>query len=60
MDEIPNVGDYYTLTLLDERLIIVRDTADTVQVLSNVCRHRGMPVALGQGNTKRFVCTYHA
>ncbi len=60
MDEIPNVGDYYTLTLLDEPLIIVRDTVDTVQVLSNVCRHRGMPVALGQGNTKRFVCTYHS
>lgn len=60
MDEIPEVGDFYTLTLLDEPLIIVRETADTIQVLSNVCRHRGMPVALGEGNAKRFVCTYHA
>ncbi len=60
VDEVPNVGDYYTLTLLDEPLIIVRETQDKVQVLSNVCRHRGMPVALGSGNAKRFVCTYHA
>ncbi len=59
-DEIPNVGDFYTLNLLGEPIIIVRSTTDTVQVLSNVCRHRGMPVALGSGNAKRFVCTYHA
>lgn len=59
-DEIPEVGDFYTLNLLDEPLIIVRETPDTIQVLSNVCRHRGMPVALGEGNSKRFVCTYHA
>ena len=59
-DEIPNIGDYYTLTLLGEPIIIVRETIDTIQVLSNVCRHRGMTVALGSGNSKRFVCTYHA
>ena len=59
-DEIPNAGDYYTLSLLGEPLIVTRDADDTILVLSNVCRHRGMPVALGQGNTKRFVCTYHA
>ena len=60
VDEIPNVGDYYTLSLLGEPIIITRDTTDSIQVLSNVCRHRGMPVALGKGNTKRFICTYHA
>ncbi|MBL4749021.1 MAG: aromatic ring-hydroxylating dioxygenase subunit alpha, partial [Amylibacter sp.] len=59
-DEVPDVGDYYTLSLLGEPLIVTRDAGDTIQVLSNVCRHRGMPVALGHGNTKRFVCTYHA
>lgn len=60
MDEIPNVGDYYTLTLLGEPIIVVRQTDTQIRILSNVCRHRGMPVALGEGNTKRFVCTYHA
>lgn len=59
-DEIPNVGDYYTLNLLGEPIVIVRETQSDIRVLSNVCRHRGMPVALGTGNTKRFVCSYHA
>ncbi|MEI6722807.1 MAG: SRPBCC family protein, partial [Betaproteobacteria bacterium] len=26
----------------------------------NVCRHRGVAVAIGQGNTKEFLCPYHA
>lgn len=59
-DEIPNQGDFYTLDLLGEPIVIVRSAKDTIKVLSNVCRHRGMPVALDSGNTKRFVCSYHA
>ena len=58
-DELPNPGDYLTLDLLGEPLIIVRDGED-LRALSNVCRHRGMPIAQGEGNTKRFVCAYHA
>lgn len=58
-DELVEDGDYQTVRLLTEPLIIVRD-ASGVKALSNVCRHRGMPLAEGQGNTKRFVCSYHA
>jgi phenylpropionate dioxygenase-like ring-hydroxylating dioxygenase large terminal subunit len=58
-DELVEDGDYQTVRLLTEPLIIVRD-ASGVRALSNVCRHRGMPLAEGQGNTKRFVCSYHA
>jgi len=57
---IPNVGDYFTAELVDEQLLIVRDTTATVRVLSNVCRHRGSPVAtLSAGHAARFVCGYH-
>lgn len=59
-DEIPEPGDYFTLQLLNEPIIVVRGDDDTVRVLSNVCRHRGMPLAEGQGNINRFVCSYHA
>ncbi len=59
VDEFAEQGDYLTLNLLGEPLIIVRD-GDEIKALSNVCRHRGMPLAEGQGNTKRFVCRYHA
>lgn len=59
VDEFAEQGDYLTLNLLGEPLIIVRD-GDDIKALSNVCRHRGMPLAEGQGNAKRFVCRYHA
>ncbi len=58
-DELTDQGDYLTLNLLGEPLIIVRDGAD-IRALSNVCRHRGMPLAEGSGNANRFVCRYHA
>lgn len=58
-DEIPGEGDYFTTQILNEPLIVVR-TGGAIRVLSNVCRHRGMPVAEGAGTTKRFVCSYHA
>ena len=58
-DEIPNDGNYIALKLLDEPIILVRHKGE-VRALSNVCRHRGMPIASGQGRAKLFVCPYHA
>jgi len=58
-DEVPNVGDYYTLDMLAEPLIVTRDTSSNIAVLSNVCRHRGSQLAHGSGNNKRFTCPYH-
>jgi choline monooxygenase len=58
--EVRNPGDYFTTDLVGEPLIVVRDDSGTVRVLSNVCRHRGNLVAQGAGNTKRFLCGYHA
>ncbi len=58
--EIPEPGDYFTTELVGEQLIVARDKKDRVQVLSNVCRHRGNVVAEGRGNRRSFVCQYHA
>ena len=60
VDEIPKRGDYFTTALIDEPLIVVRGKDDEVRVLSNVCRHRSSVIAEGEGNTKNFVCPYHA
>ena len=60
VDEIPEIGDYFTTDLLLESLLVVRSSASEISVYSNVCRHRAMPVASGSGNTKRFRCPYHA
>ena len=61
VEEIPNVGDYSTISIGPEPLIVVRDSAEEILALSAVCRHRAMIVAEGAGNCKgRFVCPYHA
>lgn len=60
VDEVPEPGDYFATQLLNEPLIVVRQSNGEVAVLANVCRHRGMPLAEGRGQTKRFVCSYHA
>jgi choline monooxygenase len=57
--EIPVSGDYFTTDLIDEQLLIVRESPTTVRVMSNVCRHRGNMVARGTGHSTRFVCGYH-
>jgi choline monooxygenase len=56
---LASVGDYFTSELVDEPLLIVRDSPTSIRVLSNVCRHRGSPVAQGAGKAARFVCSYH-
>lgn len=58
-DEIPNPGDYFTLDMFDEPLIITRNQNLAISVLSNVCRHRGSQILSGKGNSKRFTCPYH-
>ncbi len=59
-DEIPSAGDYFTAQLFDEPLLVVRGDDEQIRVLSNLCRHRGMPIAEGSGSTRKFVCSYHA
>ena len=58
-DEIPEPGDYYTLEMFNEPLIVTRTESNSISVLSNVCRHRGSQLLSGKGNSKRFTCPYH-
>lgn len=57
---VADPGDYYTIDVMGEPFIIVRGTDGQVRALNAVCRHRYMPVVQDRGNTKRFVCPYHA
>jgi phenylpropionate dioxygenase-like ring-hydroxylating dioxygenase large terminal subunit len=59
-DEIPEPGDYMSLDLLGEPLVVVRGGDRLVRVMSRVCRHRGMPVVAGSGRARTLVCPYHA
>ncbi len=53
-------GDYFTLSMFGEPLIIVRDRHGTLHCLVNACRHRWARVVdEGSGNKTVFMCPYH-
>ena len=56
---IPNPGDWFTITIAEEPLIVVRDKQGDVNCLSAVCQHRAMQVCEGSGNSTTFKCPYH-
>ena len=58
-EELPNPGDYMTLRIAGEPVVIVRDQDGTLNAFSNMCVHRGVEVAQGAGNTRAFTCPYH-
>jgi phenylpropionate dioxygenase-like ring-hydroxylating dioxygenase large terminal subunit len=58
-ERIPNVGDWFTVTIVDEPLIIARNKDGEVCAMSAVCQHRAMTVCEGEGNNTTFKCPYH-
>ena len=58
-DEVPEPGDYFTLKLLGEPLVVCRDHNGDIQVFSTVCRHRGALIVEGRGNRRNFTCPFH-
>jgi len=58
-DELPKPGDYRTLDLLGERVLLVRGTDERLRALSGLCLHRAFPFTEGEGNANQFICPYH-
>jgi phenylpropionate dioxygenase-like ring-hydroxylating dioxygenase large terminal subunit len=59
-EALPNPGDYMTMEISGEPVIILRDRDGALRGLSNVCRHRMSTLLDGRGNTRSIVCPYHA
>ncbi|HYY56087.1 MAG TPA: SRPBCC family protein [Pyrinomonadaceae bacterium] len=59
VEQVAAPGDYFTATVGDEPVIVVRGMDETLRAFSNVCRHRAGPVATGAGKRKSFKCGYH-
>lgn len=56
---VPDVGDYHTLAHEGDGRALVR-TADGVELVSNVCRHRQAIMLKGRGHTREHVvCPLH-
>jgi Rieske 2Fe-2S family protein len=58
-EEVENPGDYMTTRILGEPVVIVRDKTGTINAFSNICLHRGVEIASGEGNKKVFSCPFH-
>jgi carnitine monooxygenase subunit len=61
VSDISDAGDWYTLDLLGESIVVVRGNDAQVRAFANICRHRAMRLVDGtQGCSKKLVCPYHA
>ena len=60
-DFLKRPGDYYTVTINDEPLIVVMGDDGVIRVLSSVCQHRGHLLTEGQGCAESglFRCPLH-
>jgi nitrite reductase/ring-hydroxylating ferredoxin subunit len=58
-DQLREPGEYLALDLAGEPLVAVRGRDGRLRVLSNVCRHRFMPLVSGAGRANAFQCPYH-
>ena len=59
--DIPEPGDYVTVELAGESVLIVRDDDMAIRAFHNVCRHRGARLCNEEkGAVGNIVCPYHS
>ncbi len=58
--QIANPGDYYTLTIGRQPVMLTRDKSGEISALINSCSHRGAMLATRKtGNKSSFTCPFH-
>lgn len=58
--EIPSSGDFKTLVIGEQPVIVVRGEDGQIRVLLNICRHREVIVCHEKrGQATHFVCLFH-
>ena len=57
---LPDPGDFMTMEIAGEPIMVLRDADGALRAQSNVCRHRMSTLLTGRGNAKSIVCPYHA
>lgn len=60
--QVPNAGDFITVDIAAQPILMVRHSDETVRVLMNRCAHKGTKVVYDlAGNTGKTIrCPYHA
>ncbi|MFM1653328.1 aromatic ring-hydroxylating oxygenase subunit alpha [Brevibacillus sp. B_LB10_24] len=59
-EKVREPGDYFTVSLFDQNIVIIRGKDQVVRAFYNVCPHRGHELVSGEGNKPLIVCPYHA
>src|SRR5579862_9725506 len=58
--QIPLPGDFFTTTMGEDPVLVMRDSTGKVGAFLNVCRHRGNRLCRAEsGNAASFTCAYH-
>jgi phenylpropionate dioxygenase-like ring-hydroxylating dioxygenase large terminal subunit len=60
VDQLAETGDYVSLSIAGEPVVVTRARDGQLHALSSICRHRLMPlVENGAGRTDALTCQYH-
>jgi choline monooxygenase len=57
--QVSGPGDHVVCEVAGEPIIVVRGADGELRGFYNVCRHRGGPLALRDGNADMLICKYH-
>jgi phenylpropionate dioxygenase-like ring-hydroxylating dioxygenase large terminal subunit len=60
IDQLAKPGDFLSMDLLGQPVMIVHGQDGEIRVMSRTCLHRAAQVAEGNGNRKLFTCPYHS
>lgn len=60
VSEVRNPGDFATLDMKKDSVLVMRGKDDVLRAFMNVCRHRAAKLLTGTGNCRaRITCPYH-
>ena len=60
VEKVAQPGSYFTVTVAENPLVVVRDGNGQLRCFYNVCKHRAHELLSGEGKSARILCPYHA
>ena len=58
-EDLAAPGDFVTMDLAGDPIVVTRARDGAIHALANVCRHRNMTIVEGAGNAPSLQCPYH-
>ncbi|MED5531187.1 MAG: aromatic ring-hydroxylating dioxygenase subunit alpha, partial [Pseudomonadota bacterium] len=59
-DIVSGPGDYITLDVANQHIILLRDKKSKLRAFANTCRHRSARIIDGKGSCKGLRCPFHS